>query len=125
MEDDYFHVFFYIPNDISTAAIATPQCTKNHLRVTPFSTDTTPLNYYKTFNDRTSNISLSSTFINTQETWNGTRSLTQQDIQTPTHFVNEEIVETLTTTTQQNISHLHPIITTPHNRNKTPFPPRT
>ena len=32
---------------------------------------------------------------------NGTRNLTQQDIQTPSHFVNEEIVETIRTTEAQ------------------------
>ena len=32
---------------------------------------------------------------------NGTGNLTQQDIQTPSHFVSEEIVETLTATEAQ------------------------
>ena len=54
------------------------------------------------FTDRTGNNSLSSTFINTQENLNGTKNRTQQDIQTPSHFVNEEIVETMPTTTQQS-----------------------
>ena len=44
---------------------------------------------------------------------NDTRNLTQQDIQTPTHFKNEEIVETIVTTTQQSISPIHPNLTTP------------
>ena len=52
-----------------------------------------------------------------QETLNITRTRTQQDIQTPSHFVSEEIVETIPTTTQQNISPIHPTLTTPQNRN--------
>ena len=50
------------------------------------------------------------------ENLNGTRNLTQQDIQTPSHFINEEIVQT-TTTTQQSISPIHPNLTTPRNTN--------
>ena len=43
---------------------------------------------------------------------NGTRNFTQQDIQTPSNFVNEEIVESIMTTTQQSISPIHPNLTT-------------
>ena len=50
------------------------------------------------------------------ENLNGTRNLTQQDIQTPSHFTNEEIVQT-TTTTQQSISPIRPNLTTPRNTN--------
>ena len=50
---------------------------------------------------------------------NGTRNLTQQDIQTPSHFINEEIVETIVITTQQNISPIHPNLTTPKPKNQT------
>ena len=50
------------------------------------------------------------------ENLNGTRNLTQQDIQTPSHFINEEIVQT-TTTTQQSISPIRPNLTTPKNTN--------
>ena len=50
---------------------------------------------------------------------NGTRILTQQDIQTPSHFINEEIVETIVTTTQQSISPIHPNLTTPKPKNPT------
>ena len=64
---------------------------------------------------------MNSTLIIKQETLNETRNLTQQDIQTPSHFINEEIVETLATTTLQSISPIHPTLTTPHNK-KTPFP---
>ena len=42
---------------------------------------------------------MNSTFIQ-QEILNGTRNLKQQDIQTPSHFVGEGIVETIATTTQ-------------------------
>ena len=48
---------------------------------------------------------------------NGLRNLTQQDIQTPSHFINEEIVQTTATTTQQSISPIHPNLTTPRNTN--------
>ena len=51
------------------------------------------------------------------ENLNGTKNLTQQDIQTPSHFINEEIVQTTVTTTQQSISPLHPNLTTPKNIN--------
>ena len=34
-----------------------------------------------------------------------TRNLTQEDTQTPSHFVKEEIIETIVTTTQQSIFH--------------------
>ena len=50
---------------------------------------------------------------------NGTRKLTQQDIQTPSHFINEEIFETIVTTTQQSISPIHPNFTTPKPKNTT------
>ena len=41
------------------------------------------------------------------------------DIQTPSYFVKEEIVETIVTTTQQSISPLHPNLTTPRPKNST------
>ena len=45
---------------------------------------------------------------------NGTRNLTQQDIQTSSHFISEGIVETITTAeVQQSISPIHPNFTTP------------
>ena len=62
----------------------------------------------------TQNNSLNSTVIH-NENLNGTRNLTQQDIQTPSHFINEEIVHT--TTTQQSISPIRPNLTTPRNTN--------
>ena len=58
------------------------------------------------------NNSFNSTLVQ-QENLNGTRNLTQQDIQTPSHFINEKIVETTVTTTQQGISPIHSNITTP------------
>ena len=52
--------------------------------------------------------------------------MTPQDIQTPSHFVNEEIVEMLLTTTYNvSISTIHPTFTTPHRKNNTPFSPTT
>ena len=44
---------------------------------------------------------------------NGTRNLTQQDIQTLSHFVNEELIETITSTeAQQSFSPIQPNFTT-------------
>ena len=54
---------------------------------------------------------MNSTVIH-NENLKGTRNLTQQDIQKPSHFINEEIVQT-TTTTQQSISPIRPNLTTP------------
>ena len=51
----------------------------------------------------------------------GTQNPTQQDIQIPSQFINEEIVQTTVTTTQQSISPIHPNFTTPQN-NKVPSP---
>ena len=43
---------------------------------------------------------------------NGTRNLTQQNIQTPSHFVNKEVVETIITTeAQRSISPILPNFT--------------
>ena len=56
---------------------------------------------YNTFLLDTRNISSNSRVIH-NENLNGTRNLTQQDIQTPSHFINEEIVQTTATTTQQS-----------------------
>ena len=73
---------------------------KDYVRVYPPTVDATPLNYNSFFPQRTENNSLNSTFIN-NDSLNGTRNLTEQDTQTPSHFVNEEIVETITTTEAQ------------------------
>ena len=66
---------------------------KDYVRVYPLTVDATPLNYNSFLPERTRKNSLNSTFIN-NDYLNGTRTLTQQDIQTTSHFVNEEIVET-------------------------------
>ena len=71
---------------------------------------------YNTFLPNTRNNSLNSTVI-LNENLIGNRNLTQQDIQTPSHFINEEIVQTTATTTQQSISPIHPNLTTPRNTN--------
>ena len=76
------------------------------------SIDATPLNYNSFLPDRRQYNSSNSTLVQ-QENLNGTRNLTQQDIQTPSHFINEEKVETIVTTTQQSISPIHPNLTTP------------
>ena len=83
-----------------------------------------PMDINSKFTDKTENNSLNSNFINTQETLKGSGNLTQQEIQTPSHFNREKIDETMTTTTQQNISSIHLTLTSPHNKN-IPFPQTT
>ena len=56
--------------------------------------------------------------------YNGTRNLTQQGFQTPSHFVMEEMFETIPTTAQQSISPIHPTQTTPYSKS-IPFPQTT
>ena len=82
-----------------SAAITTVSLHKDYVSFTPLTSDASPRNYKTMFNDRTGN-SFNSTFVNTQETLSGTNNLTQQDIQTPSHFINKEIVETTPTTKQ-------------------------
>ena len=108
------HAFINIPQSISSQAISTISYQRDYVRVVPLTIDETPLNY-NTFLPDTRNNSLNSTVIH-NENLNGTRNLTQQDIQTPSHFINEEIVQT-TTTTQQSISAIRPNLTTPKNTN--------
>ena len=108
------HAFLSIQQSISSQAISTISYQRDYVKVVPLTIDATPLNYNKFLPD-TRNNSLNSTVIH-NENLNGTRNLTQQDIQTPSHFINEEIVKT-TTTTQQSISPIHPNLTTPKNTN--------
>ena len=109
------HAFLNIPQAISSQAISTISYHRDYVKVIPLTIDATLLNY-NTFLPDTRNNSLNSTVIH-NENLNGTRNLTQQDIQTPSHFINEEIVQTTTTTTQQSISPIHPNLTTPRNTN--------
>ena len=104
--------FFNIRTDISSQAITTVSINRAHVRITKLTIYVTHLNHNSIFTDRAGINSLNSVFIS-QDSLNGTRNLTQQDIQTPTHFVNREIVETMPTTTQQSISPIHPTLTTP------------
>ena len=97
---------------------------KDYVGVTPLTIDAALSNYNAMFTDRTGNNCLNSTFIITQETLNGTRNLTQQDIQIPSQFINKKIVETMPTTTQPSFSPIHPTLTTPHNKSTT-FPQTT
>ena len=87
--------FLNIPQAISSQAISTVSYHRDYVKVIPLTIDATPLNY-NTFLPDTRNNSLNSTVIH-NENLNGTRNLTQQDIQTPSHFINEEIVQTTTT----------------------------
>ena len=111
------HAIINIPQSISSQAKSTISYQRDYVRVVPLTIDATPLNY-NTFLPDTRNNSLNSTVIH-NENLNGTRNLTQQDIQTPSHFINEEIVQT-TTTTQQSISPIRPNLTTPKNTNTSP-----
>ena len=106
--------FIHIPQSISSQAISTISYHRDYVKVIPLTIDATPSNYNTFLTDTRSN-SLNSTVIH-KENLNGTRNLTQQGIQTPSHFINEEIVQT-TTTTQQSISPIHSNLTTPRNTN--------
>ena len=111
--------FINIPTDITSQAISTISINKDYVRPYPLIDDATPLNYNSFFPERTGKNSLDSTFIN-DDNLNETRNLTQQDIQTPSHFVSEEIVETITTTeAQRSISPIQPNFTTPKLKNST------
>ena len=111
--------FINIPTDISSQANSTISIHKDYIRVYPLTIDATPLNCNSIFPERTGNNSLNSTFIN-NDNLNGTRNLIQQDMQTPSHFVSEKIVETITTTeTQQSISPIQPNFKTPKLKNQT------
>ena len=113
-DPDWSHpALLKISQAISSQAISTLSFHRDYVKVIPLTIEATPLNY-NTFLPDTRNNSLNSTEI-INETLNGTRSLTQQDIQTPSHFINEEIVHTTATTTQQSISPIHPNLTTPRN----------
>ena len=115
-DPDWSHpAFRNIPQAISSQAISTISFHRDYVKVVPLTIDATPLNY-NTFLPDTRNNSLNSTVIH-NENLNGTRNLTQQDIQTPSHFIDEEIVQTTATTTQQSISPIHPNLTTPRNTN--------
>ena len=107
--------YINIPQGISSQAISTIYFHRDYVKVIPLTIDATPLNY-NTFLPDTRNNSLNSTVIH-NENLNGTRNLTQQDIETPSHFINEEIVQTTVTTTQQSISPIRPNLTTPKNTN--------
>ena len=111
-------LFLNIPIDISSQAISTISIHKDYVKVFPLAIDATPLNYKSFLPHRRQNNSLNSTLVQ-QENLNGTRNLTQQDIQTPSHFINEEVSETIVTTTQQSISSIHPNLTTPKPKNQT------
>ena len=107
--------FINFPQDISSQAISTISFHRDYVKVIPLTIDATLLNY-NTFLPDTRNNSLNSTVIH-NENLNGTKNLTQQDIQTPSTFINEEVVQTTVTTTQQSISPIRPNLTTTKNPN--------
>ena len=104
-----------IPQGISSQAISAISFHRDYVKVIPLTIDATPL-IYNTFLPDTRNTSLNST-VTHNENLNGTRNLTQQDIQTPSHFINEEVVQTTVTTTQQSISPIRQNLATPKNTN--------
>ena len=117
-DPDWSHpLFIHFPNAISSQAIDTISIQRNYINIIPLTIDATPLNY-NTFLPDTQNNSLNSTVIHNEDL-NGTRNLTQQDIQTPSQFINEEIIHTTITTTQQSISPIHPNFTTSKNNKVT------
>ena len=105
-------LFLNIPIDISSQAISTIFIHKDYVKAFPLTIEATPLNYNSFLPDRRQNNSLNSTLV-PQENLNGTRNLTEQVIQPPSHFLNEEMFETIVTTTQQSISPIHSNLTTP------------
>ena len=110
-------LFNNIPTDISSQTISTISINKDYNRVYTITVDATPLNCNSFLPERTGNNSLNSTIIN-HDNLKGTRNLTQQDTQTPSHFVSKQIVETITTTeAQQRISPVQPKFTTPKLKN--------
>ena len=111
-------LFLNIPIDISSQAIGTISIHKDYVKVFPLTIDATLLNYNSFLPDRRQNNSLNST-LGQHENLNGTRNLTKQDIQTPSHFINQEVVETIVTTTQQSILPIHPNLTPPKPKNQT------
>ena len=114
-----YKTFTNLPTDKSSRTISIVFVNKDYIRVYPLTVDATPLNYTSILPERTGNKSLNSTFIN-NDSLNGTRDLTQQDLQTPSHFVNEQIIETITTTeAQRSISPIQPNLTTPKLKNPT------
>ena len=118
-DPDWSHpLFINMPVDISSQAIDTISRHPDYIKIIPLTIDATPLNY-NTFLPDTQNNSLNSTVMH-HKNLNGTRNFTQQDIQTPSHFINEEIVHTTVTTTQQSISPIHPNLTTPKRNNAIP-----
>ena len=76
------YIFFKISDFISSTTIDSFFVHKDYLRIPPLTTDTTLLNYNTIFTDRTSNNSLTSSFVNTQETLIGTRNLAPKDTKT-------------------------------------------
>ena len=104
------------PIDTSSQAINTTSIHKDYVKLFPLTIDATPLKHSSLLPNRRQNNSLYSIIVQ-QENLNGTRNLTQQDIQTPSLFINEEIVETIVTTTQQSISPIHPNLSTPKPEN--------
>ena len=113
-DPDWSHpLFINFPTSISSQAMDTISIHRDYIKIIPLTIDATPLNY-NSFLPDTQNNTLNSTFIQ-NENPSGTQNPTQQDIQIPSQFINEEIVQTTVTTTQQSISPIHPNFTTPKN----------
>ena len=77
-------LFLNFPIDIASRAIGTISFYKEYIKKYPVTIEATPLNYNSFLPDRLGTNSSNSTLIQ-QENLNGTRNLTQQDVQTPPH----------------------------------------
>ena len=80
-------LFLNIPIDISSQANNAISFHQDNVKVYQLTKNARPLNYNSFLPDIIGKNNLNSTIIQ-QENLNGTRNLTQQDIQTPSHFVN-------------------------------------
>ena len=117
-DPDWTHpLFINFPTSILSQTIDTISIHRDYIKIIPLTIDATPLNYNSFLPDTQDNTFNSTVLQN--ENPSGTQNPTQQDIQIPSHFINEEIVQTTVTTTQQSISPIHPNFTTPQN-NKVP-----
>ena len=106
-------VFINFPTSISSQTIDTISIHRDYIKIIPLTIDATPLNY-NSFLPNTQDNTLNSTVLQ-NENPSGTQNPAHQDIQIPSQFINEEVVQTTVTTTQQSISPIHPNFTTPQN----------
>ena len=100
----YHEMFFDKPNTKLSNSNKNPY-KKNYLKVISLTTDKTSLEYKTMFQDRIIDNNLKSNFLHTQENLNGITTINQQGFQTTSDITSEEIVTTITVTTQK-VCHL-------------------